>query len=419
MYLREEDTKKKREETSVSYNTEAATGLLDASKLSQDTSFLTNQKYPNYSSNTPPNLDLSLFNASEPIKAPHLKDPVSQYVLESFNDICKKIDVIYSVIDKNNSLDTMVIEQTQNESPNIDTKKGWLEAIRDIFTNKEEKEEKREYLEEISQDILKVKKQANNLQNILREATEELRRLSSEILFLVKQQEKTKKSEENTANQLIDLKLRLKLRKKELLEAQSLISSQSASQASLAKISSVFSSQIGRILVLLDKQENQESLKNDILQGHTHKVVGTFLDIESSLRAFLLKEEKEASHHILSLEERNNKTLHELRRKEEEALRYIKEIEHIKDQKDEIINKQRLTIKLLQSKLLHQTHMVTPPHTPNNSSRPSHSIISELEAQINRLKEKIDRTDQSDPAFRKYLHEIEDYKRRLTDFLRA
>ncbi|KAI5185634.1 hypothetical protein NEHOM01_0960 [Nematocida homosporus] len=382
--------------------------------------------------------------------------PITQYVLTAFNDVCKKIDVIHHTIEKNNlerdssSLDTMLVETREENEP-----EGWFKRLKKIFYGRNEEVPELESSDEpesvvlnLSAELDTLKQTLSGLKETYQEVQQEVRRVSAEAMFVAQKAGSQQQTSTDMAGLLNEVKTRLRLRKKELAEARAQLSTRSTAETALAKVASTVSSQIGRILVLMDKPECAESLHRELLDGNLHRLVGAFLDIEGHLREVLLKSEKIRSAKITSLEEKNLQLLQEIRKKEEETNALVRELDRVKEDKDAIINKQKLTIKLLQSKIgpFKESYQHAPKEnrllpistdlslakhsyayhsTPSTVSvqagpppkKPTSPIIEELEKRIGQLRSRLSSVDAQSPHYQAYLDEMEDCKRRLTDFL--
>ncbi|KAI5192922.1 hypothetical protein NECID01_2132 [Nematocida sp. AWRm77] len=407
---------------------------------------------------------------------PKKDEAVVSYVLSAFTEVCKKIDVIHTVIEKKQMAETEkdALQAEEQESTEEDREgeegeegqrreEGWLEKLKKILYGKDkantyeeygeegEYEEGAEYgeeeieeaqelntfqKEEIEEDLSALNRVVHEIKKVYWELLGETRRVEAEASFLREKSVQYREKLEEQASMASESKAKLKIKQKELCDARTSLSLAEEKERILQHTAGVLSVQLCQILPLLRKEERKEGdadadlgadkLQEEILRGNMERVIGMFLDIEAYLKGFLTKSEKEREVRIRDLETKNTELSKQLAAKDKELEKAKISAERDKSEKDTLINKQKLAIKYLQSKVSSQKpgsslHMPGTPSKihPAESSHPASSspIITELEQRILTLRERLKEADKRSPLFSKYTSEIEDCKRRLTDFL--
>jgi len=400
------------------------------------------------------------------------EDATTQYVLEAFEEVCRKIDRIHSVIDRNYSLDTVIIEERKEEWK----KEGWMERLKKILYGGEERpafEEDTEHgsheaaekaaeeseaacasdrraevfaerearnrsrggssildrgvergPQEIEEFLFKVRASACEVERVHAEIQSETRRMQTEF-FLIKEQteeyqrqiaEKTRTIEDLTKKIEKD-KIKMKSRKKERSDLQESQSRVAELEKAIRKISSVLSFHVLKCAGG-DKSEEAEGLYRELAGGNVQAILAGFFEAERAGADAIRKSEREKDAKIKGLEEKSAEISRksaelakEIEKKQEEAENIRRDWERKREEKDLVINKQRLAIKLLQSRIRAEEPVQTRGALPS-------PIVVELEQRIEQLQGVIEKTDKKGVQYRKYAEEIEDCRRRLADFLR-
>ncbi|KAI5181333.1 hypothetical protein NEOKW01_1527 [Nematocida sp. AWRm80] len=398
------------------------------------------------------------------------KDPVVKYISEVFSEVCAKIDKIHSLIERQNNLDTMMIEgalEDNREETKEET--GWIRKLKEIIYGKEVEEtmanlsnlsmqeriQPETELAHLSAEVPELRQKVQEMRLKQIEQEQETRRAIGECNFLRQRIEHYKTILAERENDLERDRMRLKQKKKELSDLKTQLSQDSTSEKALKQVAATIISQLERILSLISPGTKPLS-QTLLLEGNTTQVSNVLLDIEAYIREEILKQRYTTEKRVKDLEDQNKVLQEKLSHREKEYLGRLTERETALDEKDILINKQRLMIKVLQSKLA-SSHLQDPPgkrlqntippgtpsKQPSNASHahklfPGHQIasentnrsqnikhsqpspiITELEERIESLKKKSQGIDQTHPHFKRYLDDIEDCKRRLTDFLRV
>ncbi|KAI5167461.1 hypothetical protein NEIRO03_1955 [Nematocida sp. AWRm78] len=418
-------------------------------------------------------IEQSFIRRSDYIQPKSIADgELIHHVTKAFTEVCRKIDNLHHIIEKQSEEPSMIERKTGLDSIIIQEEKeevGWLKKLKQIIYGKDEaeyipEEENNEYnLPENISAVNSMREERRSAENTLinalnsvekaemqaalsRQALKEevsmqktqSEKMSSaaEIAYQRSRAESAEKALKEAKEQLASYRARLKIRKKEISEIKSSFTACAEVEASLAKLATCASIQITRILLLLDMPDAIEQLHKEISAGETAKLTSSLQAIEGFFREKIQKEketlektQKDKQH----ISNQLNALTKELEHLKEENHEIIKESEKIREEKDAIINKQRLAIKLLKSRFPQgNTSSHSNAHNESISAKSTHltradqsqktkiksKIEEELKERISDLKKKISRIETpNDPLYQRYLNDLEDSKRRLDDFM--
>ncbi|KAH9385512.1 uncharacterized protein NEMAJ01_0408 [Nematocida major] len=402
-------------------------------------------------------------------------DGLVHYVATAFSEVCRKIDDIHRALeaadisapaDRKENLDSVIIE----ESAEV----GWLDRIKQIVYGKDGRAQEEDGRfasgsrgpgkEEACAPAQKPLGGASVLGSALNMVEQagiksllHRRRRGEEAGALASmEQMKARKDAEimrhksraeaaeaalKEANEKVEAyKSKLKVRKREISEIKSSFTSTATAEASLGKLATSVSIQMARMLLLLGMPSDIDQMHQEIAAGETGRLVECLAEIEKHIKA---SEQKEKGALDSMQEERAhiNKQIQSFTQEIEEAKKanreMLAEAEKIREEKDALINKQRMVIKLLKSKLAQPPAPhpgVSPgqvsvcsaaapakePHRPRDAAKAKERtrIEEELEARIARVQKKIkELKNPRDPLYRVHLEDLEDSRRRLNDFL--
>ncbi|KAI5148947.1 hypothetical protein NEAUS04_1415 [Nematocida ausubeli] len=390
-----------------------------------------------------------------------------RHVTTAFAEVCKRIETLHNMIEKQAERPDVMEEKPDLDSMILQEKDevGWLERIKQIIYGKD-KEESTEYpqaaeehtVQAEPEQIIEHSVEHSTLLNALRRvekagmqavmsrqgiageitAQRERESATAEIAYQKARAEAAEQALKETKEQLASCRARLKIRKKEITEVRASFSSCSAAEASLAKLATTASVQITRILLLLGMPDAIEQLHKEISAGEVGKLVTSLQEIEGVFRESMHREKEmhekmqkdkmQIGSQILAL----HKELDVLKRENQEM---IKETEKMRDEKDAIINKQRLAIKLLKSRIVQGSGLLSRIDLPESISarkdvpinsvfpaeqaKPKSKVEIELRERIADLEKHLAGLDGTDtPQYKKSLADLEDCKRRLADFMK-
>lgn len=373
------------------------------------------------------------------------EEGVIKYVTTAFTEVCRKIDDLHRIIEshseishiaeKKDNLDSILIEEEPEEV-------GWLERLKEIIYGKEVYKNRPESSKEVEHESIEREhaRQGCKSEDIVQSAVDIAEKAglkaymgklkeSEEVKHEKARAHNAEKALKETQEKLEKCKGLLKLRKKEISEIKSSFNLGTPAEGHLAKLATTVAVQVSRILLLLGLPDGMEELHQEISAGETRKLTGSFAEIEKAFRDAMQRERELFKRAQKEKEEIRSqiKTLRdeiEIGKKSNEEL--IKEAEKIKNEKDALINKQKLVIKLLKSKITQntvqeinreQTERIV--HVQNSlKNKERTKVEEELEERIERIKEKLDTMkNKSDPLYKIYLEDLEDSKRRLADFM--
>ncbi|KAI5159596.1 hypothetical protein NEAUS03_0427 [Nematocida ausubeli] len=386
-----------------------------------------------------------------------------RHVTTAFAEVCKRIETLHNMIEKQAEGPDVMEEKPDLDSMILQEKDevGWLERIKQIIYGKD-KEESTEYPQAAEEHTVQAEPEQSvehsTLLNALRRvekagmqavmsrqgkageitAQRERESAKAEIAYQKARAEAAEQALKETKEQLASCRARLKIRKKEISEVRASFSSCSAAEASLAKLATTASVQITRILLLLGMPDAIEQLHKEISAGEVGKLVTSLQDIEGVFRESMHREKEmhekmqkdkmQIGSQIMAL----HKELDVLKRENQEMIR---ETEKMRDEKDAIINKQRLAIKLLKSRIVQGSGLLSRIDLPESISarkdvpinsifpveqaKPKSKVEIELRERIADLEKHLAGLDGTDtPQYKKSLADLEDCKRRLADFMK-
>lgn len=371
-------------------------------------------------------------------------EPVVAYVLSAFTEVCKKIDQIHSLVEKQPCLDTIVIEEaaeTKENQAQAPAEDGWLRKLRQLLYGQEaaapaSDASDDEQREEIEEELSALKALVGEIKKVYWELLSETRRVEAETKFLREKALEYQHELGRQTAQADDLKARLRARQKELEDRSSALAQAAAKEQALSQTVRAVAARLCRLWSLLGPPPDAEALSQALLSGDAAAVESLWRELEQLLARGVGGPEGEQAAATRALEAANAELLRQLQAKEAELGKTKAAAERAREEQDAVINKQRLAIKYLQSqhpaapgRPLAPSTVSTAPSKPAGTPRltakrppavptaRSSPFVAELSARIGSLTEKLRTVNQAEPQFKKYLEEINDCKRRLADFL--
>lgn len=384
-------------------------------------------------------------------------DPVVDYVVSAFSEVCQKIDRIHGIIERKYDLDTLLVHDAQapdktgayiqTQTPekeneeNEENEGGWFgkllhkirASINPELTYLSEHtvlsdsavfvpSEHPEYLGELVQGLIQqVSASARDVisvsSDILRETHGLLLDVKSTRASFSALQKQLREKEASIES----LRDKLGKYKQELLHSQAQVSASRDLERAVAKIIGSISSRIPRIYSNSDKFDPNtlSLLQQELMLGDTQSLDRVLLEIENAQREAQTESRRKELALDAAVEE--SRQISEKKAAEKDAIieQLKQKAEQNMQEKDKVINRQKLLIKVLHAKLTaaleKKKASAAPPSRIGDRAAP---YIAELEQRINEIQQKLSSTPRSDPLFSTYMEEVEDCKRRLADFLR-
>lgn len=389
-------------------------------------------------------------------KAP---DPLVSLVVSAFAEVCRKIDQVHqkledpSAREASGGLDTVLVEdQPRAQSSEPQT---WLSKVRRALSfagnskvpaSDDELVDKLEGLSisgsaesgPLRCDVGKLSQIVAEVKEILRGIGREFERIQGYTasykarMALYRSRLRRKISDANA------YRSKLRARKKELLEARESLRN-SPREKALGRVAEALALHLGRLAALAEVPLNIPEMRDEVSRGDVKKMVDAFAQVEEAAQRYAKIEASASAKDLLARE--LERQINELgaKKKEEQGAQDMKHglgenallraenaslrkeahvLRRESDSKDATINKQRLIIKLLQSKLSAsrlKSEGVPQPRGDDLGARVP--IVNELRSRISLLQSRMKHVGLEGPQRRRYARELEDCERRLRDFL--